>query len=157
MNRAVFAAIAAIVLPSLASPVLAQHPFADFSERVHGAERVVVGTATDVRARWQENQHGDRLIVSEVRIRVDETLKGNPASEVTFDVEGGTLDGVTLRVSDLPQITPGYHAVFFLNGADGATGSLHHRGFGIASVEADGRLAGSSMRLSDLRTLARGR
>jgi hypothetical protein len=43
-------------------------PAVDFAERMKGAERVVVATATMVRAAWRENSHGDRLIVSQVAL-----------------------------------------------------------------------------------------
>jgi hypothetical protein len=52
--------------------------------------------------------------VSRLQLQVDETLKGVPQPAVWVDMEGGTLDGLTLTVSSLPLIQPGERAVFFL-------------------------------------------
>src|SRR5262245_45171787 len=65
----------------------------DVPSRIQGAGKAVVATVMAVNAEWRQNAHGDRLIVSRVRLGVEETLKGGPASELWMDLEGGTLDG----------------------------------------------------------------
>ena len=84
------------------------------AERARGAERVIVGSVTSVNPVWQVNEFGDRLIVSVVRVAVNETLKGPSLPTMDVDVEGGTLDGVTLRVSDQTSFAVGERAVFYL-------------------------------------------
>ena len=84
------------------------------AERARGAERVIVGRVTSVNPVWLVNEFGDRLIVSVVRVAVNETLKGQSQPTVDVDVEGGTLDGVTLRVSDQTSFAVGERAVFYL-------------------------------------------
>jgi len=130
--------------------------FVALPDRVRGAQRVVVATASSVRAAWRQTAYGDRLIVSQVRLQVEETLKGGGGSTAVVEVEGGTLDGFTLRVSDLPELRPGDRAVFFLDAAaDGSVQVPHLRGLGILMLDADNRVAGSTLRLDDVRRAAR--
>ena len=92
---------------------------ATLDERIAGAQKVVVASARSVDAGWRENTYGDRLIVSRVLLDVEETLKGTASNgPIWMELEGGTLDGVTLRVSDLPDLQPGERAVFFLDQGD---------------------------------------
>jgi hypothetical protein len=74
-----------------------------------------------------------------------------------MDLEGGTLGGVTLRVSDLPEVKPGERAVFFLDEADNGVATPHLRGQGILKLEKDDVVTGSSLRLEDIRSSARAR
>src|SRR5262245_39738266 len=82
----------------------------ELPERINGAKSIVVATATDIRPRWDVNAAGDRLIFSRISLRVEETLKGTPFGSRLLDVEGGTLNGVTLHVSSLPEFKPGERA-----------------------------------------------
>ena len=77
---------------------------ATLDERIGGAQRVVVASARTVDAGWRENTYGDRVIVSRVLLDVEETLKGSAGNAIWMDLEGGTLDGVTLRVSDRKSV-----------------------------------------------------
>src|SRR5512138_1010878 len=81
------------------------------AERIQGAAVVVVATPSSVNASWREDAFGDRLIVSRYVLQIHETLKGRPAQAVSLDVDGGTLDGFTLRVSSSPTLEPGERAV----------------------------------------------
>lgn len=128
---------------------------ATLDERVHGADRVVVGRARSVTPEWRENEHGDRLIVSRVVVDVDETLKGDLASTMSVEVEGGTLDGYTLRVSTLPLVQPRDRAVFFLEAGERATFKPHLRGQGILFLDEHDVVRGSSLRLDEIRSHAR--
>jgi hypothetical protein len=126
----------------------------DIPERMQGAERVVVATARSVNPTWRQNAYGDRLIVSEILLQVEETLKGAPEATLSMDLEGGSLDGITLHVSSLPEIRPGERGVFLLNRA-GQTHVPHQRGLGILKLDADNYVRGSSLRLEDIRRIAR--
>src|SRR5215210_2933348 len=86
---------------------------ATLDERVAGAERVVVGTARTINSEWRENSHGDHIIVSVVEVEVEETLKGDGAQTMLLEVDGSTIDGLTLRVSSMPIMHDGDRAVFF--------------------------------------------
>ena len=121
------------------------------SERARGAEQVVVGRVSAVTPVWRDNDFGDRLISSIVRVTVDETLKGAHRQTVDVEIEGGTIDGVTLRVSDLDTFAPGDRAVFYLK--QNRRGALvpHLRGLGLQKIDAAGRIRGSSVTLDQVR------
>ena len=126
------------------------------AERIQGADTVVVATAASVNATWRENAFGDRLIVSRVVLHVEETLKGARTPTVSMDVEGGTLDGFTLRVSSLPALAPGERAVFFLKAAGGGVYRSHLQGQGILKLDDQDQVKGSSLRLDEIRRAAAG-
>jgi len=120
-------------------------------ERARGAERVVVGRVSAVTPVWLDNDFGDRLITSVVRVVVDETLKGASQQSVDVEVEGGTIGSLTLRVSDLDTFAPGDRAVFYLE--HNRRGALvpHLRGLGLQKLDQAGRVRGSSMTLDQVR------
>lgn len=64
------------------------------------AEQVVVGRVKTTTAEAARSPFGDQLIVTRVQVAVEETLKGSPASILETVVEGGTLDGITMGVSE---------------------------------------------------------
>src|SRR5688572_4124154 len=103
-------------------------------ERIDGARAVVVAKAHAVEPEWRQTSRGDRLIVSRVLLDVEETIKGAHADVRWLEVEGGTLDGVTLHVSDLPAVAAGDRAVFFLDGTSSAH-TPHLRGQGILKLD----------------------
>ena len=138
----------------LGTPAYAQ--IASLDERISGAERVVVAKTRTVRAEWRENDHGDRLIVSRVELDVEETIKGDADTTIAMEVDGGTLDGYTLRVSSLPMVQAGERAVFFLDRGNGGVHLPHLRGQGILFLDDTDVVRGSSLRLSEIRTRARG-
>jgi hypothetical protein len=122
-------------------------------DRVRGASSVVVGKASAIAPEWRQNSRGDRIIVSRVELEVEETLKGAPVDVRWLDLEGGTLDGVTLHVSDLPTLKPGERAVFFLDG-EVTSHKPHLRGQGILKLDAQNVVRGSSLRLDEVRRMA---
>jgi hypothetical protein len=158
--RAVAGALAltVCVMASTVISAASNGRIATLDERISGAQRVVVASARSVDARWRENTYGDRLIVSRVLLDVEETLKGSAATNaIWMDLEGGTLDGFTLKVSDLPDLRPGERAVFFLDQGENGVAMPHLRGQGILKLDQDNVVTGSSLRLDVIRTLARGR
>jgi hypothetical protein len=118
---------------------------------------VVVGTVFSVQGRFAENEFGDRLIVSDVLVRVDEELRSNVpqtgqfSSFLAVEVEGGTVGNLRLVVSDMPALGPGERAVFFLD--RGATGAyeLHRRDLGVLRLDGSGNVRGNTMTLDDVR------
>jgi hypothetical protein len=158
-RRALAGAAAAACLSSYASAARAQDAVPlPLVERARGAERVVVGHVAAVNAEWRVNDFGDRLIVSVLRVAVDETLKGAPDTSVDVEVEGGTIGGLTLRVSDQEPWAPGDRGVFYL--ARSARGTLvpHLRGQGILRLDRFDRVPNSSLTLDEIRrTAAAGR
>jgi len=131
---------------------------ATLDERIDGSQKVVVAKARSVNASWRENTYGDRVIVSRVLLDVEETLKGPASSNaIWMELEGGTLDGFTLRVSDLPTVVPGKRAVFFLEQNDNGITTPHLRGQGILTLDDNNFVSGSSLRVDDIRNVARAR
>jgi hypothetical protein len=123
--------------------------------RIRGAQDVVVARAQSMTPRWAVNAFGDRLIVSRVQLQIEETLKGAAAGTFSVDIEGGTLDGVTLRVSSMPVLKPGDRAVFMLERGDSGAYQLHLRGQGVLILDEGNLVSGTDIRVDDIRRLAR--
>lgn len=128
---------------------------ADVGTRAKGADRVVVAVVEDVVSRFDVNEFGDRLIMSQAWVRVSETLKGSPADLLPVDVEGGTIGDLTLNVSDMPSLRKGDRAVFFLEAAKTGGNKPHGRGDGVLKLDAAGRVQGSNMTLNQIRSMVR--
>jgi hypothetical protein len=120
-------------------------------ERARGAAQVVVGRVTAVNPVWQVNDFGDRLIVSVVHVAVDETLKGAAQSTVDVEVEGGTLGGLTLHVSDEESFVAGDRAVFYLRRSLRGALVPHLRGQGTLKLDRNSRVPNSSLTLDEIR------
>jgi hypothetical protein len=123
--------------------------------QIEGADRIVVATVRNAQPEWRENEFGDRLIVSRYELDVSETLKGDGAPTVWMEMEGGTLDGLTLRVSSLPALEAGERAVFFLQPAQRGAFGPYMRGHGIMPLDEQDAVRGTSRQLNDLRIRAR--
>ncbi len=151
----------ALVRMAAAAAVLACSPFVgaqhvpDIPERARGAERIVVATVAGVTARMERNEFGDELIVSRARLAVHEVLKGAGGDAVDIDVEGGTLNGLTLSVSSLPTLDRGERAVFFLTRGRSEAYRPYLRGLGILKLDPSDTVKGSSLRLEDVRRMTR--
>jgi hypothetical protein len=121
------------------------------TERARGAERVVVGRVASVTPVWRVTDFGDRLIVSVVRVAVDQTLKGQAEGALDVEVEGGTIGDLTLNVSDLETFVPGERAVFYLRRSVRGAMVPHLRGQGLLKLDRFNRVAGSSLTLDEIR------
>jgi hypothetical protein len=130
-------------------------PVTDIPTRAKGAGRIVVARIADVRARFAVNRFGDQLIISTAVLEVAETLKGAPASILEVEIEGGTVGDLTLKVSDLPSLSAGERAVFFLDAGTGMALLPHNRGRGILRLSQDDRVENSTVTLADLRQQVR--
>lgn len=144
-----------------ARPVEAQQPTPDLTRtsagddvvsRARRAGRVVVATVIDVAPIAASNEFGDLLIVSRTTLAVEEVLRGELTSTVMVDVEGGSLGGLTLEVSDMPSLEPGDRGVFLLDPSIEGVSVLHDRGRGflrltdVGVVESDqGGLSGLTL------------
>lgn len=152
-RRFALAAVACSLL--LAPTAFAERSFpTPLEERARGAERVVVATVVGTTASYRENAHGDRLIVTKAKLRVESHWKGAPITTLDVDVEGGTVDGVTLSVSDLPTVAPGERAIFFLQSAPGGGFVPHLRGKGILKLDEQDRVRGTRLSLAEAKRIA---
>jgi hypothetical protein len=154
--RVVGSAVLLTMWSGVATVGAAGGPLTPLSERIQGANAVVVATAVDVQGRWASNEHGDKLIVSRIVLRVDETLKGAAYSSRFVDIEGGTVGDLTLHVSSTPGFKPGERGVFMLDETGNSpVDKPHLRGLGVLKLDGQNRIEGSTMRLEDVRGIAR--
>ena len=123
-------------------------------DRLKGAERAVVGRVLHVQPRVVRNEFGDVLIVSRLDVLVEETLKGKSAQRIPVDIEGGTVNGVTLKVSDLPELKPGARAVLMLSRARSGEFVPHMRGAGVLELDEQGHVKNTELWLDDVRVAA---
>ena len=153
-RRSIFAlslfAIALWAMPAFA----ASGRQVDVSERIKCAQRVVVAKAVKITPEWRTNEHGDKLIVSQVALEVEETFKGAPTNVLSMDMEGGTIDGITLVVSSLPSVKPGDRAVFMLDAAPSGSHKPHLKGMGILKLDSNNHNQETNLGLDDIRRLA---
>lgn len=128
-------------------------PQVTIEQRARGAERIVVASIADIRAGYERNQYGDELIVTHAKLTIEEAIKGG-TEPATVAVDGGTVNGMTLRVSNLPMLNRGERAVFFL--ARGTNGEFrpHLNGLGILKLDSTNHVRGSSLSLDDIRQMA---
>src|SRR4051812_16034487 len=100
----------------LTASAFAQHgPPITVADRGRGAAVVLVGTVDSAVPLYRTNKYGDNVIVSQLSVRVSEVIKGDAPGFVTLEVEGGTINGITMKTSDLPELHPGDNVVFFLD------------------------------------------
>ncbi len=92
---------------------------------------MVVGTVDRVVPMAVQNEYGDQLIISRTTVVVEEVLRGSPTETLTVDIEGGTLDDLTLEVSDMPSVKLGDRGIFFVTRSAGDSHVLHRRGEGL--------------------------
>jgi hypothetical protein len=151
---AAVACLAAVAIPRFAS---AQDVQGVLRARAQSSDLVVVGTIIDLNPVFETNEFGDQLIVSKVKLRVDEAMKGNANRFLDVSVEGGTIGDLTLDVSDMPSVTRGERATLFLNRAQDGSYVPHDRGFGIMKLDANDRAEAEGLTLAEIRMAVRGR
>jgi hypothetical protein len=147
---------AAVICAIATSAVILAGQSPSVASRAKAARTVVLAAVEDVQPRFGQNRHGDRLIVSDVYVRVEEAWKGAQASSMLIaTVEGGTIGELTLRVSDMPALKRGDRAVFFLDQTGPGRYAPHARGLGILKLTADNRAEGTDLTLAQVRQAAR--
>jgi hypothetical protein len=130
-------------------------PPTDIPTRAKGAGRVVVASITDVQTRFDVSAHGDRLIVSDATLHVEETLKGPHVPSLQMTVEGGTVGDLTLSVSDMPTIEKGERTVLFLTQTPAGGHVPSGRGQGILKLNSANQVEDSNLTLDDVKQMVR--
>ena len=151
----IFLGVVALLGASAASFAESRRPVS-IPERFRTADSAVVARITQVNAAYERNEWGDELIVSHTVLAVEEALKGAPGNAVSFDVEGGTVGEMTLRVSDMPEVKVGDRGVFFLKRGRSSAHVPHLRGQGILLLDDSNRVRGANLTLDEIRGMARG-
>ena len=85
----------------------------DMDGLVASSHTIVAGTVEVSETRWTPDR---RVIVTQTRIRVDESFKGTPGDELVVTTLGGTIDGITLYVAGMPTFEENEEAVVFVEG-----------------------------------------
>jgi hypothetical protein len=83
----------------------------DLAELTRASDRIVYGTVLGSSSRWNEDR---TLIVTDVRIRVVEDLKGRAPREITVTQPGGTVGKLMVEVPGAAAYRPGEEVVLFL-------------------------------------------
>ena len=152
MEKRATAALLCLVSATIA---YAQGPQVGMDIRAKEAAHVVVATVVDMTSRYGTNDHGDRLIYSDVVAEVSETWKGAPTNIVIVTVEGGAIGGVALRVSDMPEMRKGERILYFLDPTTDGHWVPHRRALGIVKVDGTERLDRGQMTLAQARAQIR--
>jgi len=88
-----------------------------FDELLAEASTIVKGEVVEVRSDWRDRRPGEGPIVTYVTVRVQETLKGGPATQMLLEFLGGTVGDLTLAVAEIPQFKVGDRDILFINDA----------------------------------------
>jgi len=76
-------------------------------------QTIVYGRVLDIHSYWNA---GHSMILTDVRVRPNEVLKGDRAArEVTFTLLGGTVGDITTLIIGGPELVPGSDYILFLN------------------------------------------
>jgi len=87
----------------------------EFPDLVDRADAIYRGHVTAVECR--RVARSDAVVIrTYVTFAVERTLKGGERAEVVLDFLGGTVDGLTLEVSDVPQFAIGDRDIVFVQG-----------------------------------------
>ena len=84
-----------------------------FDELVNEAELIFQGAVTNVQSQWT-GEGADRVIVTYVTFKIDESIKGDAGSDYTIRMLGGTVDGHTTEVTDTPKFKIGDRDILFV-------------------------------------------
>lgn len=99
-------ALAALAAPLGATTVVPM----DTRALVSRSNDIVIGEVLAVRSRWNEDRS---RIVTDVTLRVDQTLKGGASGELTLTQIGGEVDGLRYTVEGAPRFSAGEQALLF--------------------------------------------
>lgn len=127
-------------------------------QRAAGSQHVWLGKVRETRTERHKNSQGDELIMTRVYLDVTENLKGEPhPGNAQILIEGGSLDGLTLQVSDMPTVVVNEDLVVFLETDSLGEMKPHRRGHGILRLEkGTGKVRNSSLTLAQIRDKTRG-
>jgi hypothetical protein len=101
--------VSTLILAGAASAAVQPEPIEALAAK---AQRIVVGDVVKISSFWDDAQE---LIKSRIVVHVDQYLVGRGTGTEILEMSGGTVDGVTLRVSVLPVFEVGDHVLLLLN------------------------------------------
>ena len=151
--RTVLASLLAVLAGAAAAGADTTVP-TDLATRLRGASRTVVGSVARTESRLVRTQRGDEIIVTRTWIRVEEALKGRAEAMVAVDVEGGTVNGISMRASDITPLAVGERAVVLLEPTAEGGWRPHRRGLGLLRLTADNQVRELGVSLATVRRTA---
>ena len=101
-------ALSCVVASAAHATTVAEMPLRDM---VSMAPSIVVGTVESSSSRWNEDR---TLIVTDVRIRVTDVIKGHDAGEIVFTQPGGKVGKLRVDVDGASAYPTGQETVLFL-------------------------------------------
>lgn len=101
-----------LVLLTATPPAAALGRKLSLDQLVKQGKTVLVGTVVSMSTRWGE---GKKMIWTDYEVSVEEAWKGSPDRFVTLSFAGGTVEGRSIIVTHVPQLTVGGTYVFSLN------------------------------------------
>lgn len=118
MTRKALALFAFLLLvPATAQATIVQA--VEFDTKVEHAASIIVGTCVAQRSQWDPARN---WILTYSTFRIEKTLKGAPAQEITIVTPGGTVDGITQEIIGVPRFRDGeQHALFVRHSQAGPT------------------------------------
>jgi hypothetical protein len=111
MKKSIFFAVCAVFVFNFARATTVIPP--SFDELVGQAEVIFQGTVSDVKSQWT-GEGAERHIVTYVTLNVEDAIKGDPGATYTMRMLGGTVDGTTMEVSDVPKFKVGDRDILFV-------------------------------------------
>lgn len=124
----------AVALLLTAGPALATtYLKTDLQGLTHASEAIVHGEVVKVESAW--NAEGT-IILSEVTIRVADTVAGVAPSTVTVRVPGGSVGGFTVKMHDGPEFRQGQEVMVFLGRWDDGAYKVTGYQMGLSRVQA---------------------
>lgn len=111
-------ALTAAMLASAAIPVNATSLMrAGLNDLTAANSTIVLGEVVELSSYWNADA---TFILTDVRVRAQETLRGNhrAGTEFTLTILGGTVGDLTALIVGGPQLKPGNQYVLFLNEED---------------------------------------
>lgn len=113
VRRVLCGAMAVAIAASLAVPASATTlRRMSMEELVASNKTIVVGQVLDARSYWNKDK---TFIMTDVRIAVNESLKGNAQGEVKVTLMGGRVGDLTTLIVGGAELIPGKSYVLFLN------------------------------------------
>jgi len=113
VRRVLCGAMAVAIAASLAVPASATTlRRMGLEELVASNKTVVVGQVVDARSYWNKDK---TFIMTDVRIAVNEVVKGNAQNEVKVTLMGGRVGDLTTLIVGGAELIPGKSYLLFLN------------------------------------------
>lgn len=83
----------------------------ELDEKVENASTIIVGQMMNQQSRWDAEK---KNILTYSTFRIEKTLKGQPAQEITIVTPGGTVENVAQEIIGVPRFEQGEEHVLFV-------------------------------------------